>query len=137
MFRARSPGRLTAYRIIPSDPRQPSSSILPLRSSNLPLPFSVPLADEFGGFTVRSGVLTSGGFEANFTLGTGSYGLVFTDNGQLFVTFAPGGMFFNLQSDRPPTYSPVPGPVVGAGLPGLILAGGVLLLLARRRRRTV
>ena len=31
----------------------------------------------------------------------------------------------------------VPGPVVGAGLPGLVAAYGVLLALARRRRQLV
>jgi hypothetical protein len=34
-------------------------------------------------------------------------------------------------------FSQVPGPIVGAGLPGLVAACGVLIGLARRRRRQI
>jgi hypothetical protein len=54
----------------------------------------------------------------------------FTLTGELDIT-ATG---FQL-SNSGITVSAVPGPVLGAGLPGLIMACGGLLVLARRRRR--
>ena len=47
------------------------------------------------------------------------------------VVQGPGGIVTSVHK----SFSQVPGPVVGAGLPGLVAACGGLLALARRRRR--
>ena len=68
---------------------------------------------------------------ANGTLGTPSTG---TDFAFAELNGTGGNVEFYVSAL---TYNPVPGPIVGAGLPGLIAACGGLLALVRRRRKLV
>jgi hypothetical protein len=110
---------------IPADP-----NLQPLNNLLGPVPFLLPNINEVVGIFSRS---------------DGSF-----SNANFIYESARSQVFVEGQGDLPPNYhhfeigsflvtpapTAVPGPIVGAGLPGLLAACAVLVALARRRRES-
>jgi hypothetical protein len=88
-----------------------------------------------GSFTGANASITGGQFNP-FVIGPASFTLDFS--GVTAATTVTAATFsFGTGPDFFIPGVPVPGPTVGAGLPGLLAACGGLLALARRRRRLI
>jgi len=134
------PGVSPASNSILPEPGNQGPLSIHLASSADSITWTMGFADSAGPISVdffnSQGTLT-GAVSQTLLSGYNVYsfsGVGIFDGVTIFNDTDPAGLrFMNFSY----TTVPVPGPIVGAGLPGLILAGGVLLLLARHRRQLI